>query len=41
MHIDNIEIIIEETPYHNRYKKRYVIVNSIIDDYTIEIEEAI
>ena len=37
----NIEIIIEETPYHNRYKKRYIKIKSIIDDFTIEIEEEI
>ena len=36
----NIEIIIEETPYHNRYKKRYIKIKSIIDDFTIEIEES-
>lgn len=38
---DNIEIIIEETPYHNRYKKRYVKVKEIIDEFTIEIYEEI
>jgi len=37
----NTEIIIEDLPYHNRYKKRFVIVKSIIDDYTIEIREKI
>jgi hypothetical protein len=37
----NIEIIIEDLPYHNRYKKRFVIVKSIIDNYTIEITEKI
>ena len=31
-----IEIIIDDTPYHNRYKKRYVKVKSIIDDTRIE-----
>jgi len=37
MYIENQEIIIEDTPYHNRYKKRYGKIKSIIDDYTIEI----
>jgi hypothetical protein len=37
----NTEIIIEDLPYHNRYKKRFVIVKSIIDNYTIEITEKI
>jgi hypothetical protein len=37
----NMEIIIEDLPYHNRYKKRYVIIKSIIDNYTIEITEKI
>ena len=41
MNIENIEIIIEETPYHNRYKKRYVKVKEIIDEFTIEIYEEI
>jgi hypothetical protein len=41
MNIENIEIIIEETPYHNRYKKRYVKVKEIIDNFTIEIYEGI
>jgi hypothetical protein len=41
MNIENIEIIIEETPYHNRYKKRYVKVKKIIDEFTIEIYEEI
>ena len=38
---NNIEIIIEDSPYHNRYKKRYVKVKSIIDEKTIEIYEDI
>jgi len=33
----NKEIIIEETPYHNRYKKRFVKVKGILDINTIEI----
>ena len=37
----NMEIIIEDLPYHNRYKKRFVIVKSIVDNYTIEITEKI
>jgi hypothetical protein len=37
----NAEIIIEDLPYHNRNKKRFVIVKSIIDNYTIEITEKI
>jgi len=37
----NIEIIIEDLPYHNRNKKRFVIVKSIIDINTIEITEKI
>jgi len=41
MNIDNKEIIIEETPYHNRYKKRYAKVKAIINDYTIEIYDKI
>jgi len=36
---NNKEIIIEDLPYHNRYKKRYVKVKSIINNYTIEITE--
>jgi len=31
------EIIIEELPYQNRYKKRFVKVKRIIDDYSFEI----
>ena len=38
---NNIEIIIEDSPYNNRYKKRYVKVKSIIDERTIEIYEDI
>jgi len=38
---DNIEIVIDDTPYNNRYKKRFVKVKSIIDDYTFEIYEDI
>ena len=34
---DYQEIIIEELPYHNRYKKRFVKVKRIIDDYSFEI----
>ena len=33
----NQEIIIEDLPYHNRYKKRFAIVKRIIDTKTIEI----
>jgi hypothetical protein len=35
----NQEIIIEEIPYHNRYKRRYIKVKSIIDNKRIEIEK--
>jgi hypothetical protein len=35
----NQEIIIEELPYHNRYKRRYIKVKSIIDNKRIEIEK--
>jgi hypothetical protein len=38
---DNIEIIIEDSPYHNRYKKRFVKVKRIIDEYSFEIYEDI
>jgi len=41
MNIENTEIIIEDTPYHNRYKKRYGKIKSIIDEYTIEIYDNI
>jgi hypothetical protein len=36
----NIEIIIEDLPYHNRYKKRFVIVKSIIDNLKKAYSEA-
>jgi len=36
--IYNQEIIIENIPYHNRYKKRYIIVDNIIDSKTIKIK---
>ena len=39
--INNIEIIIEESPYHNRYKKRFVKVKAILNDTTFEIYEDI
>ena len=39
--IENIEIIIDDTPYNNRYKKRFVKVKEIIDDYSFEIYEDI
>jgi hypothetical protein len=38
---NNIEIIIEDSPYNNRYKKRFVKVKSIIDEYSFEIYEDI
>jgi len=38
---NNIEIIIEDSPYNNRYKKRYVKVKSIINDTSFEIYENI
>jgi len=38
---NNQEIIIEDLPYHNRYKKRYIKVKSIIDNKTIELENDI
>jgi hypothetical protein len=38
---DNIEIIIEDSPYHNRYKKRFVKVKRIIDEYSFEIYDDI
>jgi hypothetical protein len=34
---ENQEIIIEELPYENRYKKRFVKVKNIINDYSFEI----
>ena len=38
---ENKEIIIEDLPYHNRYKKRYVKVKTIINDYSFEVYEEI
>ena len=38
---NNQEIIIEELTYQNRYKKRFVKVKSIIDNYSFEIFEDI
>ena len=38
---NDTEFIIEETPYHNRYKRRYVKVIYIIDDYSFEIDNEI
>ena len=35
------EFIIEETTYHNRYKRRYVKVINIIDYYNFEIDNDI
>jgi hypothetical protein len=35
------EIVIEDLPYHNRYKKRYVKIKEIIDNYSFEIYEEI
>jgi hypothetical protein len=34
---ENKEIIIEDLPYHNRYKKRYVKIKEILDDYSFSI----
>ena len=39
--MEDKEFIIEETTYHNRYKKRYVKVINIIDDYSFEIDNEI
>jgi hypothetical protein len=39
--IEDVEIIIEDSSYHNRYKKRYTKVKSIINDYTIEVYDDI
>ena len=36
---NNLEIIIDETPYKNRYKRRYVEVLEIIDDYSFVIDK--
>jgi hypothetical protein len=33
------EIIIEDLPYHNRYKKRFAVIKEIIDEKTIEITQ--
>lgn len=38
---ENQEFIIDDTPYNNRYKKRYIKVKSIIDNNTIEIYDDI
>ncbi len=38
---ENKEIIIEDLPYHNRYKKRYVKIKEILDDYSFEISKDI
>jgi len=35
----NQEIIIEDLPYHNRYKKRFAIIKNIINNKIIEIKE--
>jgi len=35
---NNLEIVIDDTPYNNRYKKRYVKVLNVIDEYSIEID---
>jgi len=39
--INNIEIVLDDTPYNNRYKKRFIKVKEIIDDYSFEIYEDI
>ena len=36
--IDNQEFIIDDTPYKNRYKRRFVKVLEIIDDYSFIID---
>jgi hypothetical protein len=36
---NNKEIIIEDLPYHNRYKRRFAVVREIIDEKTIEITQ--
>ena len=38
---DANEIIIEDSPYHNRYKKRFAKVKRIIDDYSFEVFDEI
>ena len=35
----NLEIIIDDTPYNNRYKKRFVKVIEIIDNYSFRIDK--
>ena len=35
---NNLEIIIDDTPYNNRYKKRYCKVVEIIDNYSFKID---
>ena len=35
----NLEIIIDDTPYNNRYKKRFVKVIEIIDNYSFKIDK--
>ena len=39
--MEDKEFIIEKTTYHNRYKKRYIKVINIIDDYSFEIDNEI
>lgn len=38
---DNLEIVLDDTPYRNRYKKRFSKVKAIIDDYSFEIYDDI
>jgi len=38
---ENKEIIIEDLPYHNRYKKRYVKIKEILNDYSFSIYDEI
>jgi hypothetical protein len=35
----NLEIVIDDTPYNNRYKKRFVKVIEIIDNYSFRIDK--
>ena len=35
----NLEIAIDDTPYNNRYKKRFVKVIEIIDNYSFRIDK--
>ena len=35
---NNLEIVLDDTPYNNRYKKRYCKVIEIIDDYSFKID---